>query len=129
MAPESRFSAPPLLQAQNQTALEAPKSAFLSIEEYAAEAAHEAGIDPRKFLRLISCESTWKEDAVGDKNSSFGILQFQKRTFERFSKKYGLDELTISDSYDQIDLAALMIRDGYEDSWLHCGRKVGLVWE
>lgn len=117
----------PLIRPPEQTLLEAPKTAFLSIDEYAKKAAVDAGIDPNKFLRLISCESAWKEGAVGDNNRSFGILQFQKRTFDRFSIKYGREDLRISDSYDQIDLAVLMIRDGYQDSWLSCGRRVGLV--
>lgn len=127
MAPESRQPALLAAPAVEQTALEASKTAFLSMDEYAKKAARDAGIDPDKFLRLISCESVWKEDAVGDNNRSFGILQFQKRTFDRFSKKYGREGWRIFDSYDQIDLAVLMIRDGYEDSWLHCSRKVGLV--
>lgn len=127
MAPQGHLSALPLTQIPDQTVLDAPKTAFLSIDEYAKKAAADTGIDPEKFLRLISCESRWKEDATGDHDKSFGILQFQKPTFERFSKKYNREELDISDSYDQIDLAVLMIRDGYEDSWLRCGRKVGLV--
>lgn len=127
MASESQLSTLTFQQITSQTALEAPKTAFLSVNDYAKKAAADAGIDPNKFLRLISCESTWKEGAVGDNNRSFGILQFQKRTFDRFSKKYGAEWLQISDSYDQIDLATLMIRDGYEDSWLRCGHKVGLM--
>ena len=108
-------------------ALEAPKAAVLNIDEYAKKAAGDAGINPRQFLRLISCESEWKEDAVGDHNRSFGILQFQPATFARFSKKYDMKSLDISSSYDQIDLAVLMIRDGYEENWLHCARKAGLL--
>ncbi|MBI3630754.1 MAG: transglycosylase SLT domain-containing protein [Candidatus Sungbacteria bacterium] len=99
----------------------------MSIDDYAKKAAEQTGIDTDRFLGLITCESNWKEDAAGDHNRSFGILQFQKPTFARFSKKYNMESLDISDSYDQIDLAALMIRDGYQDNWLRCGRRVGFL--
>lgn len=108
-------------------ALTAPKAQYLSVDEYAKKAALDAGISPRQFLSLISCESNWKEDAVGDNNKSLGILQFQKPTFDRFAKKYKKGFLDISDPYDQIDLAALMISDGHQEHWYHCSRKVGLL--
>ena len=115
------------LGAEFAPVLEAPKAPIVSIDEYAKQAAQDAGISAKKFLGLISCESEWKEDAVGDHHRSFGILQFQKETFRRFSKKYDLEMLHIASSFDQIDLASLMIRDGYEDHWFHCSRKVGLL--
>ena len=99
----------------------------MTVDEYARKAASDGGIDPDQFLGLITCESEWKEDAVGDHNRSFGILQFQKETFAQFSKKYDMETLDISDSYDQIDLAALMIRDGYQENWFHCSHRVGLL--
>jgi len=126
-APQSHITALALLQPADPTALEAPKAAFLSIDEYAQKAAKDTGINPEWFLTLISCESNWKEDAAGDHNKSFGILQFQKATFARFSKKYDMESLDISNSYDQIDLAVLMIHDGYQDNWLRCGRRAGFV--
>ena len=127
MASQSHIAVLPILQTQDTPVLEAPKAAFLSIDEYARKAAQDAGINPKRFLALISCESNWKEDAAGDNNKSLGILQFQKATFNRFAKKYDLESLDISDSYDQIDLAVLMIRDGYQEHWLRCGRRAGLV--
>ena len=127
VAPESQDNTPLLPKNTARYAIEAPKTSFLSIDEYAQKAAIDSGLDPKKFQNLITCESHWKEDAAGDNNRSFGILQFQKETFARFSKKYDLDLLDISDSYDQIDLAVLMIRDGYEASWKNCARKIGLL--
>ena len=127
LAPQSQKTALPFLSPDNQIALQAPKAVVLDIDEYAKKAAADTGVDPEKFSKLINCESRWKEDAVGDHNRSFGILQFQPATFARFSKKYDLRSLDISDSYDQIDLAVLMIRDGYEENWFHCARKADLL--
>ena len=127
IAPQSQYQALPFLSPNNQTALQSPKAVVLDIDEYAQKAAQGTGIDSAKFLRLVNCESEWKEDAVGDHNRSFGILQFQKETFARFSKKYDMQSLDISDSYDQIDLAVLMLRDGYEENWFRCSRKIGLL--
>ena len=126
-APQSQLPALLLATAKNQIALEAPKAAFLTVDEYARKAASDAGIDPDQFLKLITCESEWKEDAVGDHNRSFGILQFQNATFERFAKKYDMETLNIMNSFDQIDLAVLMFRDGYEEHWFRCSHKVGLL--
>ena len=70
------------------SALEAPKKAMLSVEEYAKAAAEDAGINTIKFKKLITCESVWKEDAAGDNGTSFGILQFKYPTFEMFNAKY-----------------------------------------
>jgi hypothetical protein len=41
----------------------------------ADEAAKRAGIDPRNFARVIQAESGFKPHAVGDENSSAGLLQ------------------------------------------------------
>lgn len=123
-APESQNTTSALPEKTTRYAIEAPKTSFLSIDEYARQAAYDAGIDSDKFQLLISCESHWQEDAAGDNNRSFGILQFQKETFTRFAKKYDLRLRDISDSYDQIDLAVLMIRDGYVSHWKNCARKI-----
>jgi hypothetical protein len=106
-------------------AIEAPKTAHLTIEGYLEEEAEENGISPGRFKRLIECESRWREDAAGDNGTSFGILQFKKSTFDYFSKKYGRDDLNVENSFDQIDLASLMIRDGHLPHWKNCARKTG----
>ena len=98
-----------------------------NIKDYAEYAAIEANLDPDTLQNLIRCESEWKLDAVGDRGKSYGLLQFKVPTFELFSKKYGLAELDIEDPFDQIDLAALMIKDGYIKHWKNCGLKLGLI--
>ncbi|MBI2055763.1 MAG: transglycosylase SLT domain-containing protein [Candidatus Sungbacteria bacterium] len=107
--------------------LEAPKTGFISVENYAEKAAKDADIDPIKFKKLISCESVWKEDAAGDNGTSFGILQFKDPTFELFNKKYKFERRDIMNPQHQIDLAVLMISDGYIYHWKNCGKKIGWI--
>lgn len=110
---------------ERATLLQAPRTAFLTLEEYAEHAALEAGIDSGKFLRLIYCESRWQEDAAGDQGTSLGLLQFKKPTFAHFLKKYPIAGADITDSQHQIDLAARMIADGHLHHWKNCSRKIG----
>lgn len=105
-----------------ETAQELP---LVTVADYAAETALERNIDPVRFQRLIACESQWKEDAAGDDNTSFGILQFKTSTFAHFTKKYMLKDLNIDNPRDQIDLAALMISNGHLKHWKNCARKTG----
>ena len=105
--------------------LEAPKTPFLTIEDYAVAAAKDAAINPAKFQRLITCESRWEADAQGDNGTSFGILQFKRPTFAHFSRKYGMTETSIEDPHHQIDLAVRMIANGHLEHWKNCSRKIG----
>lgn len=97
------------------------------IKEYAAYAADKEGLPPTLIQNLIRCESEWKLDALGDNGASQGLLQFKVPTFDLFSKKYGLEYYDIENPYHQIDLAALMISDGYINHWKNCGKKLGLI--
>lgn len=97
----------------------------VSITDYAGETALKQKIDPERFKRLIACESQWKEDAAGDNGTSFGILQFKTPTFAHFTTKYKLEDFSIDNPRDQIDLASLMIADGYLQHWKNCARKTG----
>ena len=97
----------------------------LSITDYAQEAAEKQDINPERFKRLIACESQWKEDAAGDNGTSFGILQFKTPTFAHFTKKYQLEDLSIDNPRDQMDLAAQMIANGHLKHWKTCARKTG----
>lgn len=121
-------SAPPKAVYQESAvggALYAPKTAFLSLDEYAAHAARDAGIDPVQFQRLVMCESQWKEDAAGDNGTSLGLLQFKRTTFAHFSRKYVIQDADVDNPHHQIDLAAGMIADGYLHHWKNCSRKIG----
>lgn len=126
---ETQDSAPEVQPQETESAaaaaVEAPQPPPLTIEEYAAEEAREAGIHPEKFRRLIICESRGKRDAVGDNGTSFGILQFKQATFAHFSKKYAMSDADIENPRHQIDLATQMIRDGRLGHWRNCARKIG----
>lgn len=106
-------------------ALEAPKTPYLSLAIYAELAAEDAHISASKFKALIACESVWRETALGDNGTSIGILQFKDGTFTHFNKKYNFEDRTIHNPQHQIDLATLMIRDGYLFHWKNCARKIG----
>lgn len=110
---------------EQATLLQAPRTAFLTLEEYAEHAALEAGIDSGKFLRLIHCESRWQEDAAGDQGTSLGLLQFKKPTFAHFLRKYPIADAELLNPRHQIDLAARMIADGHLHHWKNCSRKIG----
>lgn len=130
LAKESRnLSLPPPTAAVDgpaaSDALEAPKTRFLSLEDYAHHTALEASIDPRQFQRLIACESRWKEDAAGDNGTSFGLLQFKKDTFSHFLNKYPIPDADLDNPRHQIDLAAAMIANGHLEHWKNCSSKIG----
>ncbi|MFY9462594.1 MAG: transglycosylase SLT domain-containing protein [Candidatus Sungiibacteriota bacterium] len=124
---EKQNPVPPASPTDSSYALEAPKTPILSIEDYAEKTAAENNISPTRFRRLITCESRWKEDAAGDNGTSLGILQFKAATFAHFTKKYNLDAYDYGeqDPYEQMNLAARMIADGYLGHWKNCARKTG----
>ena len=101
----------------------------LDILDYAYIRAIEAGINPISFIKLIHCESRFDKTAKGDWRSedkiylSKGILQFQKPTYEMFSKKYGLEGTWLS-PYSQINLASAMLRDGLWRQWFNCAKSL-----
>ncbi len=101
----------------------------VQLADYAAIRARDEGIDIKKFLALITCESNWDIRALGDYQSetdtyiSRGILQFQKRTFVGYAKLYGLEGEWMN-PYSQINLASQMISDGLGYHWKNCGLRV-----
>lgn len=125
--PQTQNPAPPVSFNGASYALEAPKTPVLDIEDYAEKVATEHDLDTTLFKKLITCESRWKEDAAGDHGTSLGILQFKAPTFAHFKKKYDLHDYdyTEQDPYQQINLAARMIEDGYLGHWKNCARKIG----
>lgn len=63
---------------------------------------------------LIKNESSWRTDIYGDKGRAYGLLQFHRPTFERYSEKYGL-VLDYYSPIDQIILAELMINENFNN--------------
>lgn len=130
-AQEKQNPALPAPAPDTASVLEAPKNPILSIEDYAEKIAEQNNISPAHFKHLIACESQWKADAAGDSGTSLGILQFKAPTFAQFTKKYDMDgyDYDKQDPYQQIDLAARMISDGYLTHWKRCARKTGWINE
>lgn len=67
---------------------------------------------------IIECESQWHNVKIIDSNGyySYGILQFQKSTWDDFSKKSGIvgDPMIPKDS---IKMAEWAIMNGYGTRW------------
>lgn len=126
MAYEAADESPQLqISDTRRFAFEAPKTAIPTLAEYSEISAQEAGINPTLFKRLIACESRWNDRAEGDNGTSFGLLQFKEDTFLLFAKKYNLATASYVNPHHQMDLAALMIRDGYISHWQNCARRIG----
>jgi len=80
---------------------------------------------------VIQCESGWKHYdkngnvKVGDthlQNHSYGICQFQIRTWETFNKERGTN-LDIMSRDDQLDMIDWAFKNGKQNHWT-CFRKV-----
>ena len=79
---------------------------------------------------LELCESSGNPNALVSNDGgsrSVGILQFKDATFAHFSKYYGLN-YTTEDIYDPVkqrNLARLMLKDGRQNHWYNCSKKLG----
>lgn len=67
---------------------------------------------------LIQCESGWKNVKIIDTNGyySYGILQFQKSTWDELSEKSGIVGSPM-DQMQSIEMAKWAILHGYEKRW------------
>lgn len=80
--------------------------------------------------RLIDCESGGKRDLkVLDTNGkySYGTLQFQLATFNKYGEKYNLPHDDIMSRGQQIAIATQMLQEraGWRN-WYNCATKVGM---
>lgn len=85
----------------------------------------EAEIAMRETMaKVIECESSGRHEGVwGDGGRSYGIAQFQRRTFGYLAEKSGIEGLDWKDRDDQIWLLRWSIDNGYGDLWT-CYRKI-----
>ena len=85
-------------------------NAFDTILE-ASLIAEKYGLNEKRFLKLIYCESTFDENAIGDNGKAFGLLQFHKPTFNQYCEGdyYNMN--------DQLNCAAKMIKNGLSYKW------------
>ena len=101
----------------------------IEIVEYAFKESSQADINPEKFIRLIWCESQF-EPRGGDystttqKYHSWGLLQFQRPTFNYLSKNSGIQG-DYKDSFTQIKLAVWTINYDSKglNHWWTCSRR------
>ena len=75
------------------------------------------------LYNLAKCESELvHENKWGDKGRSFGLYQWQEKSWELYNKKFNLD-LDIKNPKDQIELTAIVLKDGGWRNWYNCYRK------
>lgn len=96
-----------------------------STQEVINKYATEYGVDPLLLDKIMVCESGRNKDAINKKDpngGSYGIMQYQKPTWEYFEKKYGQD-LDFYSYHDQIKMTAIAVSDGQGSHW-SCYRKI-----
>jgi len=77
---------------------------------------------------LIKCESNWNDRAWSkdDPNGgSFGILQFQKKTWDFYSQLIGIENPDIWNAHQQVLVADYMISKGQAYQWT-CSKTCGI---
>lgn len=89
--------------------------------------AQEYNINTKKVLAVVACESNFNKDAInyndgGPGKHSVGAYQFQKSTFDSWSKKMG-QELDYYSITDQSKVASYMIANGQIHQW-SCARMI-----
>lgn len=78
-------------------------------------------IDGVRMLKVLNCESSLNPKAIhhndgGKGKDSVGIAQYQRLTFDTWSKKLG-EELDYYSYYDQIKLMAFMWSEKQQGQW------------
>jgi hypothetical protein len=72
----------------------------------------------REKQKILTCESGYRHDGVwGDNGKSYGIAQFQKRTFNNFKKLAGRPELSWYSQKDQLWLLDWALRHNFGKYW------------
>lgn len=70
------------------------------------------------MLAIIACESSGRHDGVwGDGGKSYGIVQFQKRTFDYLSARSGIEGLDWKDKNDQLALLSWALDNEHGNNW------------
>jgi len=78
---------------------------------------YELNLEQEK-LSILTCESGIKHEGVwGDNGKSYGVAQWQLRTFNEMKTKAGLPHLNWKSQKDQIHLLDFALRNGYGKYW------------
>ena len=72
-----------------------------TLQAYASSTATEYGLNVRRFLATIECESGWNPHAVGDAGTSIGLAQLHYP-----SRDWGISTSTALNPYESIDIMA-----------------------
>lgn len=78
--------------------------------------ADEYNIDPVLITKVMQCESSGRENAIGDGGKARNVMQFHEPTFNHFEKQLG-EDLTYDSMHDQIKLASYMFSKGKQSHW------------
>lgn len=92
------------------------KPVELSPDVYLQKYARVYGSNLDELRKVMHCESSGKQRAVGDGGRAIGIFQFHKQTWDMFSKKLG-ETLDINSYHDQTKLAAWAFSRGLQSHW------------
>ena len=72
----------------------------------------------RVLEEIVQRESSGKHDGIwGDEGKSYGIAQFQERTFYWLAKKAGLQDPDWKNESQQIALLAWAVKNGHGNLW------------
>ena len=92
----------------------------LSPVSYTDKYTSQYGVDIKVFKKVMWCESDNNPKAhnkTDPNGGSFGIMQFQTRTFYSYAKKIKLENPDISNVEDQIQVASYMFSIGEAKQW------------
>jgi hypothetical protein len=68
-------------------------------------------------VKIVACESAGQANVWGDDGTSFGIAQFQQRTFNSFKKSMGISQLNWKDPIHQLVLLNWALRNNLGHHW------------
>ena len=93
-----------------------------SLRIFALQVAREEQVSPYAMVYVLSHESDWQPDAIGDHGLAHNVAQFHEQTFEWMKQtaiKQGkpYQNLSYNSSKDQIILLAWAIKNGEGNQW------------
>lgn len=68
-------------------------------------------------VKIVICESSGRNDAVGDDGISRGLSQFRKETFYEFAHMAGYKNARWDNAVDQWNLLIWGLKHGYAKRW------------
>lgn len=101
-------------QEANRALIKSLRERARDVETRAARLAYKHNL----MLAIIACESSGRHDGVwGDGGKSYGIVQFQKRTFDYLAARSGMRGLDWKDKNDQLALLSWALDNGHGNNW------------